>query len=586
MVTQPVQRLNQVASHLEPSPASPPHFQRFRPSLPPNLPINYTPLNPLSFLLKAASIRPDHTAILHPARNLKFTYREWALRVKDLAYALKARGLQRGDRVLTLLPNLPAHLDALQATAAAQMIVVPINTRLSPTDVDYIIGDSGSKLLLVDYELRHLLPSNLKERNVQVVLCKDTDNDEYEMLLKEGQARDRRTGGKEWSGLEFVEDENETFAISYTSGTTSRPKGVETSYRSTYLAAIANAHEARLDDKSRFLWTLPMFHCCGWCFPYATTLAMSTSICLRNVDYTTIWEGLNERGVTHYCAAPTVQLSILNHPSARPLSSPVRTVVAGAAPSATLIEGLEGLGISVVHVWGMTELLGPMTRTYYVGDKTSNSNYYRDMARQGFSFLTADDIRVIKLPPDGEELDPATPIVEVAPDGEEVGEIVCRGNITMKGYFNKPEATAKSIVGGYLRTGDLAVRYPDGTFNITDRSKDLIISGGENISSLGVENAISSHPHVNEVAVVAKKHEKWGERPHAFVVLKPQFVEHWADKLEHFEQDLKTFLRGKIPPFAIPDSFTHFSREAFDSTKTATGKVQKKELRDLANKVK
>ncbi|GAA5909022.1 uncharacterized protein JCM6883_002582 [Sporobolomyces salmoneus] len=587
MTSKPVQRLDQVVSHLQPlqqAPPAPPHSARFRPSLPPNLPINFTPLNPISFLLKAAQIRPDHVAISHPARNLTYTYREWALRVKDLAYALKSRGLQRGDRVLTLLPNLPAHSDALQAIPAAQMVIVPINTRLSATDVDYIIQDSGSKLLLVDSELVHLLPKDLKGRGVQVVVCADRDHDEYEKFLEEGREYDRRNGGKEWSGLEFIEDENATFAISYTSGTTSRPKGVETTYRSTYLAAVANAHEARLDDESVFLWTLPMFHCCGWCYPYATTLAMCTSVCLRGVgDYSEVWKGLLERGVTHYCAAPTVQISIVNHPLARPVDHPVRTVIAGAAPTATLIASLEKIGISVVHVWGMTETLGPLTRTYYVGSRDS-PDYYRNMARQGFAFLTSDDIRIVKLPPDGSEEDLDAPLVEVEPNGMEVGEIVTRGNITMKGYWNKPEATRKAFAGGWLHTGDLAVRFPNGTFAITDRSKDMIISGGENISSLSVENALSSHEAVHEVAVVAKKHEKWGERPHAFIVLKPALAQQWQDKLHHLEQELKTFLRGKIPPFAIPDSLTHMTQAAFEKTKTATGKVQKKELRELANK--
>ncbi|GAA5848375.1 hypothetical protein JCM3766R1_002327 [Sporobolomyces carnicolor] len=578
----PAHRLAQVQSHLEVRSQAPPHSARFVPALPKGLAVNFTPLNPVSFLLKAALIRPDHPAIVHPARNVQFTFREWALRVKDLAYAFKARGLARGDRVLTLLPNLPSHCDALQAIPAAQMIAVPINTRLSPADVEYIIAHSGARLLLVDSELVQLLPSSdvLSERGIQVVVCEDREGDGYDALLNEGREFDRQNGSREWSGLEFVADENSTFAISYTSGTTSRPKGVETSYRSTYLAAIANAHEARLDDQSVFLWTLPLFHCCGWCFPYATTLAMSTSVCLRGVgDYTEVWKGLLERGVTHYNAAPTVQLSIVNHPLARPLDRPVRTIVAGAAPTATLIEALERLNVVVVHVYGQTETLGPLTRTYYVGPKSS-PDYYRNMARQGHSFVTADDIRIVRENED----DAHAPLVDVRSDGIEVGEIVFRGNVTMKGYWNNPEATEKVFAGGWLHSGDLAVRFPDGTFTIKDRSKDLIISGGENISSLSVENALSSHSHIHEVAVVAKKHEKWGERPHAFIVLKPEFAKRWENNMIGFERELKTFLRGKIPPFAIPDSFTHMSREAFDETKTATGKVQKKQLRELVNR--
>ncbi|GAA6058741.1 hypothetical protein JCM10212_003429 [Sporobolomyces blumeae] len=591
----PAQRLSQVASHLSSSPGSasphgavqvpPSHSLRFRPALPAGLPVHWTPLNPISFLLKAASIRPDHPAIVHPARGVAWTYREWALRVKDLAYAFRARGLVPGDRVLTLLPNVPAHCDALQAVAAAKMIIVTVNTRLSPSDVEYIIDNSGSRLLLVDHELVKLLPTDLEQKGVQVVVCRDTgaSDDEYEQLLTEGREYDRKHGAKEWSGLEFQADENATFAISYTSGTTSRPKGVETTYRSTYLAAVANAHESRLDDQTRFLWTLPMFHCCGWTYPYATVLAMCTSVCLRAVgDYTDVWKGLLEpnQGITHYCAAPTVQLSIVSHPMARKLDRPVRTVIAGAAPSATLIKSLEDLGITCVHVWGMTETLGPLTRTYYVGEKTS-PDYYRNMARQGFAFVTSDDIRVVKLAPEGEEVDPDAPLVEVAADGREVGEIVCRGNITMRGYYRNPEATRAAFAGGYLHTGDLAVRYPDGTFAITDRQKDLIISGGENISSLAVEGTLAAHPEIHEVAVVARKHPKWGERPHAFVVLKPAFAQKWANRVAHFEQELKAFAKGKMPGFAIPE----WVSVEKDLPKTATGKVQKKELRDLVKKL-
>ncbi|GAA5919156.1 hypothetical protein JCM1841_002476 [Sporobolomyces salmonicolor] len=577
----PAQRLSQIATHL--TPVAPDHATRFRPALPAGLPIHWTPLSPISFLLKAAQIRPLHVALTHPRRGVEWTYQDWAIRVKNLSYALKARRLQPGDRCLVLGPNVPFVADALQAIPAAQGIIVAINTRLSPGEVAYLLENSGAKLVLVDKELVRLLPPEEQRKGVQVVVCSDTggEEDEYERFLTEGQRYDRELGGKGWAGLEFEKDENATFAISYTSGTTSRPKGVLTSYRSTYLAAMANAVESRLSDNSRYLWTLPMFHCVGWCFPYACTMSMATQVCLRAIDYSEIWQGLLERGVTHYSAAPTVQISIVAHPMARKPPQPVRTTIAGAAPTATLIQSLEEMGIDVVHVWGMTETLGPSTKTYYVD--RSSPNYFRDMARQGHSFLTADDIRVVKLPAEGEEVEPDSELVEVANDGKEVGEIVCRGNIVMKGYWQNPKATAEAFAGGFMHTGDLAVRYPDGTFAILDRGKDIIISGGENVSSLAVESTLSSHEDVHEVAVVARGHEKWGERPHAFIVLKPSAASKWADRHHHFEAELKSFARGKMSAFSIPEWIEVI--HPHELPKTSTGKVQKKELRDRVQKL-
>ncbi|KAM0755063.1 acetyl-CoA synthetase-like protein [Meredithblackwellia eburnea MCA 4105] len=549
----------------------------FRPRLPGGLSTSYTPLNPLTFLLKAANIRPDHPAIIHPEKNVQWTYRQWAERVKDFACALQASGIKEGDRVMLIAPNVPFMADGLQAIGAVKAIVVPVNIRLTAEEVAYIISHSGPKLILIDRQFANLLPSPLPS-GVRAIVCEDsyTKDDEYEKFLKEGRDFDLKKGAKGWEGLEWQADELATYAISYTSGTTSRPKGVETSFRGTYLAGIANAVESGLTGKSVYLWILPMFHCLGWCFPYACTMAMATQICLRQVgDYSEVWKSFLERGVTHYSGAPTVQLSIASHAMARRLPKPIYTTVAGAAPSATLIKNCESHGIEVCHVYGLTETYGPSTRTYFE-DKLDPS-YFDMKARQGFSFLAADDMRVVKLIPEGKEGDVKEgDLVETKWDGVEVGEIVFRGNIVMKGYYNDPVATRKAFAGGYFHTGDLAVRFPDGTFNIADRSKDLIISGGENISSLAVEAALQAHPDVHEVAVVARAHEKWGERPHAFVILKPSSSSKWKGKDDAFAKDLKGFVKGTIAPFAVPEWI-----ELVDELeKTSTGKVQKKALRD------
>ncbi|BGP28698.1 hypothetical protein JCM10296v2_000434 [Rhodotorula toruloides] len=585
--TKPAQRLEQVANHLSASSSSsspkPVHAHRFRLAIPKGLPVNHTPLNPVSFLLKAASIRPGHPAIVYGPRVWNFE--SWAGRIAKLAYAFKARGLQEGDRVVVLAPNVPFMSDALQALPAAKLVMVTVNTRLNPSEVAYILEDSGAKLVLVDHSLAHLLP---KDSKAQVVVCQDSydASDPYEQFLEEGAAYDRKLGGKEWAGLEVVKDEEALFAISYTSGTTSKPKGVMTTFRGTYLAGIANAVEARLTDSSRFLWTLPMFHCVGWCFPFACTMAMCSQYCLRTttLKYDDIW-ALLKSGVTHYNAAPTVQIALVSHEKAQPLSHDVRTIIAGAAPTAKLIEQLEKLNIGVVHVYGMSESYGPFTRTYYV--EKSSPTYYRDMARQGYSFLTADDIRVVRLTPEGSEppIDPETgDLQEVRPNGEEVGEIVFRGNIVMQGYWRKEKATREAFAGGWMHSGDLAVRYPDGTGILTllhPLLAHLVISGGENISSLAVENELAAHDDVHECAVVARPHEKWGERPHAFVVLKPGSK--WHGKHAEFETELKTFGRKKLSAFAVPEWIEVVAPE--ELPKTSTGKIQKVALRERVRKL-
>lgn len=489
------------------------------------------------------------------------------MRVCALAYGLKRRGIKRGDKVCVISPNVPLILDLLQAVPAIHAVIVPMNIRLTKPEAKYIIEHSGSKLVLVDHEF-----AQLAEGFGNVIISKDVGGrdptDAYEQLIQSGR-EDAETLG--WAGLELIDDEDADFAICYTSGTTGRPKGVVTTYRGTYLAALNNAIESGLTHESNYLWILPAFHTNGWCFPFAVPAISAGQVCLRSVgDYTPVWDALRNHGVTNYCAAPTVQIGIINHKDARPVEQKVLTFVAGAAPSASLINSLEKLNIHVVHVYGLTETYGPVT-CYQEREEWKDldeTEKYKRKAMQGYAYISSDETRVIRT-----DSSAADGYEDVNPDGKEVGEIVVRGNLTMKGYYNNPEETAKAFEGGFFHTGDLAVRQPYGMISIQDRSKDIIISGGENASSLSVESALYEHPDVLEVAVVARPHEKYGERAHAFIILRDG--KKWAARHPEFEVELKEFSRSRLPGFARPEWV-----EVVEALpKTSTGKIQKHELR-------
>ncbi|KAJ2928934.1 hypothetical protein H1R20_g8292, partial [Candolleomyces eurysporus] len=559
-----------------PTPASvPPPGARLRTKELQNVPVNYQPLNPLSFILRAAHVYPNKVALVHPdvPSPVIYTFSVWAQRIQNLAYALIRSGIQPGDRVAVIAPNCPLIADAHHGVLAARAILCPINTRLKPHEVEYILGHSGSKLILVDHEYQNLIPPNT---NVPVIVSKDTGraDDPYEEFLSQGRAFSQEKG---WQGLETQHDENAGATLCYTSGTTGRPKGVIATLR----AAIANAFEGRLNKESTYLWILPMFHAAGWTYPWANVFAFSTQISLRTVNYTHIWNHLLHSGVTHYCGAPTVQIGIINDPLARELSRPVTAIIAGAAPTAHLIAELERKGINPVHVYGLTETYGPFTRNYRQDhwEKVSLDERARFMARQGHAFVTADDARVVTVE-EGSDV-----LKDVPADGETLGEIVTRGNIVMKeasdAYFNDPAATKKAFRGGFFNTGDLAVMYPDGSVSIMDRSKDIIISGGENASSLAIEQELASHPHVLEVSVIARNHPKWGERPMAFVILHPQHVARWKGRFHEFGENLKSHAKKRLPGFACPE----WVEVVPELPKTSTGKILKTELRRIVAKL-
>uniref|UniRef100_D8PKA9 AMP-dependent synthetase/ligase domain-containing protein n=1 Tax=Schizophyllum commune (strain H4-8 / FGSC 9210) TaxID=578458 RepID=D8PKA9_SCHCM len=576
-----------------PTPASlPPKHVVYRFNEPKGLPVNYHPLNPVQFLLKAALLHPDKLALASPdgPHPVYYSFAVWAQRVQNLAYALIQARIRPGDRVAVIAPNSPMIADSYFGVLAARAIVCAVNTRLRPDDVKYIIEHSGSRFILVDHEFTHLL----KGINLPTIVCHDTGRagDPYEDFLTSGRAFSRERG---WLGLDVEADENAAAVLCYTSGTTGRPKGVLTTYRGSYLAAIANAVEAEMNYDSVYLWIVPLFHAAGWCYAWSAAFAFSTQVTLRTAAPGPIWQRLlAPPSATHYCAAPTVQISLVNATEARRVAHSVRTIVAGSAPTSSLIASLESLGIRVVHVYGLTETYGPFVRSYARPHWKDLSLEERAklMARQGHAFATALEARVVYPPKDGESDDGE--LVDVPKDGKTIGEIVTRGNIVMKEYLNDPKATRKAFRGNHFNTGDLAVWFEDGSIQVMDRSKDIIISGGENASSLAIEQELATHPALQEVSVIARTHPKWGERPMAFVILRPGARKQWGadcgakgkdtngkQQPSAFERELKAYAKGRLPGFACPE----WVEVVDELPKTSTGKIQKHELRKVVAKL-
>ena len=507
-----------------------------------------TELTPVSFLRRSAYVFPDRPAVVHGSR--RYTYREFEVRVNRLASALRGLGLEKLDRVAIIAPNTPAMLEAHFGVPAAGLVLVPINTRLAADEIGYILRHSGSKVLLVDHEFAELLRP-LRLGPLRVIRIDDTGapGDPYERFL---------AGGSPEPVEPWMEDEYETISINYTSGTTGQPKGVMLHHRGAYLNALGEAIETGMTFESRYLWTLPMFHCNGWCFTWGVTALGGTHVCLRRVVSARVWELIDTEGVTHYCGAPTVQIGIVNDPKAHRLERTVTVAVAGAPPSPTLLGKLKDLGFRPVHVYGLTETYGPHTVCAWNGDWDARpaEDQARLAARQGQGYVVADLVRVV----DGEMRD-------VRMDGETLGEVVMRGNNVMKGYFEQPDATAEAFRGGWFHSGDLALWHRDGYIELRDRKKDIIISGGENISTIEVEQCVAKHPAVMECAVVAIPDETWGERPKAFVTLKPGQTA--------TEAEIIGFCRERLAHFKAPAAV-----EFGELPKTSTGKVQKFVLRD------
>jgi acyl-CoA synthetase (AMP-forming)/AMP-acid ligase II len=510
--------------------------------------VSRTELTPVDLLARAVYMYPEKVAVVHGDRRL--TYADLGGRAWRLANALRETGLEKGDRIATLLPTSPAMLEAHFGVPAAGGILVTVNTRLSSGEIEYILRHSGARYLLLDAALAGLVePIDLT--GIVVIRVDDSGaaDDPYECFL---------AGGSPEQPESWLEDEEETISINYTSGTTGRPKGVEYSYRAASLAALNNAVIARLSHESVFLWLQPMFHCNGWCFPWAITAVAGRHVTIRKVDPDLIWDLVDAEGVTNFCGAPTVQLMIVNHPKAHRVPRQVTVFVGGAPPSPTLFARMADLNLRVVHVYGLTETYGPaiVSPEQENWDELPAEQRARLLARQGQAYISSDLLRVVD-----EDLN------DVTRDGETMGEVVMRGNLVMLGYFDDPEATATAFRGGWFHSGDLAVWHPDGNVELRDRGKDIIISGGENISSIEVEQTIAAHPAVLECAVVAIPHPHWGERPKAFVTLK--------DGQAATAEEIIAFTRDRLAHYKCPDAV-----ELGPLPKTSTGKVQKYLLRE------
>ena len=507
-----------------------------------------TELTPLSFLKRSAYMFPDKEAVVYGDR--RYTYAEFQERVNRLASRLKDAGFQKGDRIAFLCPNTPPMLEGSFAIPAAGLVMVTINTRLSAGEVEYIVEHSKSKMVFVDHELEDLLEG--VDESVEIVRIDDTgeEGDPYEDYLAEGSPEPVAS---------LLEDEEETISVNYTSGTTGRPKGVLYTYRGAYLSALGNVIEAQMDYETRYLWTLPMFHCNGWTYPWAVTAVAGTHVCLRKVDPGRIWDLFESEEITHYCAAPTVQIPLANHDSKRELDQQVTAVIAGYVPTPTLLNQLLELNVRPIHTYGLTETYGPMTTSAprKEWEEKDPEEHARLLARQGQGYVTADLVRVVD-----EDMN------DVPLDGETMGEIVMRGNMVMKGYLDNQEETEESFKGGWYHSGDLAVWHPDGYVEIKDRDKDVIISGGENISGVEIEQVLAEHPSIMEAAVTAMPDEHYGERPKAFVTLK--------QGEETTEDEIIDFVKERIARFKAPAAVEFID----ELPKTSTGKVQKYVLRE------
>ncbi len=524
-------------------------------------PANFQPLTPLTFLERAASVMPEHVAIIHGA--LRYTYAEFYARSRQLASALAGQGMGRGDTVSALLPNVPPMLEAHHGVPMCGAVLHAINTRLDANTIAFQLDHAGSRILIVDSEWMPLAREALELTEVDPVLIVYSDPQapnenggladeiDYEVFLGRGDP------DYEWL---MPEDEWDAISIGYTSGTTGNPKGVVSHHRGAYLLAQGNALIANMPRHATYLWTLPMFHCNGWCFPWTMSVVFGTHVCLRQVRSEPIWRALAEHRVTHLCGAPPVMsLLVATEPEVRrELEHTVEFFTAAAPPPEKVLAEMETAGFNVTQLYGLTETYGPAVVNEWHTEWDSLDQQARTAlkARQGVRYTPLERLEV---------MDPET--MEAVPhDGETLGEVMFRGNVVMKGYFRNREATEEVFSGGWFHSGDLGVVHPDGYVQLKDRSKDIIISGGENISSIEVENALYKHPAVAVVAVVAMPHEKWGETPCAFIEL--------ARGQNTSEDDLEQHCRSNLAGYKIPRRFVF---EAIP--RTATGKIQKNELR-------
>jgi fatty-acyl-CoA synthase len=532
-----------------------------------------TQLTPLSFLQRSATVFADSVAVVHG--DSTWTYRELASRVVQRARMLRKAGVRPGDRVAYLMPNVPEMLAAHFAVPLAGAVLVAINTRLAPEEIRYILDHSGAELLVVDAEYAPTVApvAGVLETVRTIAVAVDPLGPpaavriqgavSFDALLAEvidGTADLTESDDLSWD----VGDERAPIAINYTSGTTGRPKGVVYTHRGAYLNSFGEIFHSGHDADSVYLWTLPMFHCNGWCTAWAVVAAGGTQVCLREVRGEKVWELIDRHQVSHFNGAPTVVTTVLNSSRAHSLDRSVVITVAGAPPSPSTLHEAESMGFTIVHVYGLTETYGPYAVCVWQDGwrLLPAEERARLQARQGVGMVQAERIRVVATAWDAGQL------VDVPADGHTMGEIVMRGNNVMRGYHRDAEATAAAFAGGWFHSGDLGVVHPDGYVELLDRAKDVIISGGENISTVEVQHAVASHPDVLEVAVVGVPDEKWGERPKAFVVPRAGRVLVEEEVLQH--------VRSRIAGYKVPRDVEIVAA----LPKTSTGKVQKYQLRE------
>ncbi len=524
---------------------------------------NYQPLTPLSFLARAAAIFPDYPAIVHGSRT--FTYAEFYARARRLGSALAKLGIGKNDTVSVMLPNVPAMLDAKFGVPMAGAVLHSINTRLDAANIAFMIDHAETKVLITDTEFSGIISEALKiaTRRPVIVDYADPVFTGLGSRLSETEYEDFLLTGDPEFAWKMPDDEWDAITLNYTSGTTGNPKGVVYHHRGAYLLALGNTLAGNIAKHPRYLWTLPMFHCDGWCFGWTIPVVAGTQICLRYVRPDAVWEALDEHKITHLCGAPIVMSTLLNAPAEvkRKLGNRVEFLTAAAPPPEAVLAEMREAGFNVTHVYGLTEVYGPAVVNEWKEEWNAldPAAQAQKKARQGVRYVPLEDLTV---------MDPAT-MTPVPADGETLGEVMFRGNVVMKGYLKNKAATDDAFAGGWFHSGDLGVMHSDGYIQLKDRSKDIIISGGENISSIELEDVLYKHPAVQAASVVAKPDIRWGETPCAFLEIKPGYAV--------TPEEIIAYCREHVAHYKAPRHVVFG-----ELPKTSTGKVQKYILREKA----